>query len=99
MGRKNAYVRPLRLGVIDAVIVAVSYLILGILGLVLSGTVGGTDSAMGFAGMAAGGGFTILIGGVVLGGIGGFILGVVTGVMYNFFARVVGGIIFELRGS
>jgi len=99
MRKEIAYISPLRLGIIDAAIVAVMYLVFGILGLIFGGMMGGMAGGMEGGGMMVGGGFVALIGGILVGAIAGFIGGAVGAIIYNVAAGIVGGVVIELRDA
>lgn len=91
MRKEITWVSPIRLGLIQAAIVAVMWIVFGILGLIFGGMGPGPGPGM------MGGGIIAVIGGLIMGAIGGFIGGAVAALVYNVAAGIVGGVVIELR--
>lgn len=89
MRKEITWVSPIRLGLIQAAIVAVMWIVFGILGLIFSG--------MGPGPGMMGGGIGAVLGGLIMGAIGGFIGGAVAALVYNVAAGIVGGVVIEFR--
>ncbi len=106
MRKEIARISPLRAGIISAAVIAVVYLVVGLLMLVFGGLMGGMQEMQGFEGMGgmhawwmAGGGILALVMGIVMGAIIGFISGVLSALVYNVAAGIVGGVVIELRDA
>ena len=99
MRKELTWISPLRVGIIDAAIIAVVYLAIGILGLIFGGMMGGLGGGMEGAGMMAGGGIISFLVGVIFVAIMGFIMGVIGAFVYNVAAGIVGGIVIELKDA
>jgi len=109
MQKEISRISPLRTGIIYAVLIAVIYLVVGVLSLAFGGLfmggmpplegiegLEGFESQAGPGAMAAGGVMAVLFG-AVFGVIFGFIGGVLMAVLYNFVASITGGIIVTFR--
>lgn len=92
MRKEIAWISPLQTGIIYAAIIAVVYVVFGILALIFGG--------MGPGGMQMmGGGIGALFFGIIMGAIFGFIGGAVSAFVYNVAAGIVGGIVIELKDA
>jgi hypothetical protein len=91
MRKEITWISPLRLGLIQAAIVAVIWIVFGILGLIFHGMGPGPGMA------TMGGGVGAVLGGIVMGAIAGFIGGAIAALVYNVAAGIVGGVVIELK--
>ncbi len=91
MRKEITWISPLRTGIIYAAIIAVIWVVFGILGLIFGGM------APGGPGMMMGGGIGAVFMGIFMGIIMGFIGGALGAVIYNVAAGIVGGIVIELK--
>jgi hypothetical protein len=97
-------VSPLRYGVVLAVLSAIIGLIYGIIGLIVVSSMPPealNDPALGgdMSMMVAGGGFMMIVFGLIGGAIGGFIAGVIGAFIYNIVAGITGGIVITLEDA
>ena len=95
MRKELTWISPLRVGIIDAAIIAVMWVVVNIIGVIFGGMMDG----MGGAGMMAGTGIAGILFGLVMSVIFGFIAGVIGAVIYNIAAGIVGGIVIELKDA
>jgi hypothetical protein len=99
MRKEISWVSPLRLGIIDAAVFAVMYLVVGILGLIFGGMMGGMGGGIEGAGMMGGGGIVALVIGVVVGAVARDNPRVIGAVKNKIPAGIVGGVVIELKDA
>ena len=98
MRKEIVRIGPLRLGIINAAVMAAAYLVIGVFGVVI-GVIGGMHGGMGDFGMFGGGGLLSLALAALFGATFGFVAGVAGAAVYNLAAGMVGGVVIELRDA
>ena len=95
MRKEITWISPLRTGIIYAAIIAVIWIVFGILALIFGGM------GPGGPGMSEmmGGGIGAVLGGIIMGVIMGFIGGALSALVYNVAAGIVGGVVIELKDA